>query len=279
MNKYYAVIQARVGSTRFPNKVMHPICEYKTVIEFLVRRLRYSKRINKIILAIPHTYENHVLIDEANRLGIDCVIGVEDNLIKRVLGCFYANLNSKMTDHYLKDVSFDEKSIMVDITSDCPFVCPYEIDYGIEEFEKYECDYVSNIITRSWPDGFDFQIYDPFLLYNLLYPVQIVSDDHIQHTGWNILNYNTQLTRRYGRTLKMMNMGAANCLFFHPDWGLTLDTKEDLQVIEKIHKIISNMRGGNTDNDYCATTIIQTVNQFKSILSENKDIKRKMPGV
>lgn len=279
MNKYYAVIQARVGSTRFPNKVMRPIGEYKTVIEFLVKRLKYSKRINKIILAIPDSNENLILTDEAKRLNIECVRGPEYNVLRRVLNCFYAGLDLKMDDHYLKDCSFDEKFIMVDITSDCPFVCPYQIDYGIEEFEKYECDYLSNIITRSWPDGFDFQIYDPFLLYNLLYPAQIVNDNHLQHTGWNILNYNNRLTHRYGRLLRMMNIGAEYQLFFHPDWGLTLDTKEDLQVIENIHKIISNMRGGNIDNDYCITTIMQTVNRFKSILSENKDIKRKMPGV
>jgi spore coat polysaccharide biosynthesis protein SpsF (cytidylyltransferase family) len=277
MNKYYAVIQARVGSTRFPNKVMQPIGEYKTVIEFLVKRLQYSKRINKIILAIPSTCEDNLLAKEANRLEIDFIRGEEDNLIKRVLRCFYAGLDSKMSDHCL--ISFDEKPIIVDITSDCPFVCPYEIDYGIEEFEKYSCDYVSNVITRSWPNGFDFQIYDPFLLYNLLYPVQAVVDNHLQHTGWNILNYNSQLIHRYGRSLKMMNIGAASELFFHPEWGLTLDTKEDLKVIRKIHDIILNLRGGVVDNNYSAVTILQIVNQFKNILSENKDIKRKLPGV
>ncbi len=281
MNKYIAVIQARMGSTRFPGKVMQPIGEYKTVIEFLVNRLRFSKKINEIVLAIPFYPPNDVLEIEANRLGISCQRGEEEDIIKRVLRIFYEGIDFGVSMQFLKlKYSFDDKPIIIDITSDCPFVCPYQIDYGIELYEKYNCDYVSNIITRSWPDGFDFQIYDPFLLWNLYFPAVIPSKNHLTHTGWNILQYNDRLANRFQRTLKMLNIGADE-FCFHPEWAITLDTKEDLEVINKIHKIISNVKTVHSlnDNNYSALTIIQTIHLHNNLLHINKNIKRNTPGV
>jgi spore coat polysaccharide biosynthesis protein SpsF (cytidylyltransferase family) len=276
MNKYYAVIQARMGSTRFPGKVMQPIGNYKTVIEFIVERLKISKRINEIVLAIPFTPENDILEQEAKRLNIRWTRGEEEDLVKRVLRYFYSNLDAKIHSHLLNE-DFDHKPIMIDITSDCPFVCPYMIDYAIDRFEAYDCDYVSNIITRSWPDGFDFQIYSSNLLYALYYPAIRIAENHLQHTGWNILQYNDLLTLRYGRVLRMLNIGADE-FHFHPEWGLTLDTKEDLELITNVHELLTYVRK-DSFNDYSAALIIELLHKHGSLLEVNKDVIRKIPGV
>lgn len=270
MSKYFAIIQARMGSSRFPGKVMQPITSYKSVIEFLVKRLSRSKRIDRIVLAIPYTPENDVLAEEAIRLEIDHIRGEEDDLINRVLSYFYS-YNSIYKDG---QPDYDSQDVIVDITSDCPLVCPYMIDYGINLFDRYDCDYVSNIMTRSWPDGFDFQIYRPALLFEA---GKLVRDKHREHTGWNIINYNSSLVAKYGRGLKMINVGATSHLYFHPEWGLTLDTKEDLSLIEIIDRQLTLK--GYQDNSYSAKSIITYINNYPGILNINKDIKRNIPGV
>ena len=56
-DKIIAIIQARLTSKRFPNKVIQKLGN-QTLIEFLLKRLRISKKINKIVVAAPNNTEN-----------------------------------------------------------------------------------------------------------------------------------------------------------------------------------------------------------------------------
>ena len=59
-NNISAIIQARMGSTRLPRKVLMPICG-KPVLQHIIERLSSSKLVNQIIIAIPDSEENNIL--------------------------------------------------------------------------------------------------------------------------------------------------------------------------------------------------------------------------
>ena len=112
-----AIVQARMGSTRLPGKVMKEINSVP-MIGLLLNRLSKSKRISKIVLATSKEDSNKPLIDYVNSTGIPIECGSEDNVLER----FY-NVAKKY-----------EAEIIVRITGDCPLVDPKIVDSLIEKF-------------------------------------------------------------------------------------------------------------------------------------------------
>ena len=78
-----AIVQARMGSTRLPNKVMQPISMGKPIIEVLLSRLNQSKEIKKIVLATSIESCNQSLVNHVNELGYDVFQGSENNVLDR----------------------------------------------------------------------------------------------------------------------------------------------------------------------------------------------------
>ncbi|MBU4274828.1 acylneuraminate cytidylyltransferase, partial [Patescibacteria group bacterium] len=81
--KICAIVQARISSTRLPGKVLMPICG-KPILQYIIERLKFSKLINQIILAIPNTKENDILEEFALRNSIGCYRGSENEVLARI---------------------------------------------------------------------------------------------------------------------------------------------------------------------------------------------------
>jgi len=71
-----AIVQARMGSTRLPGKVMKDILG-KPMLWHLFNRLKYAKKIDKIVLAVPDKDEDKVLLKLSEEMGIDSFAGVK----------------------------------------------------------------------------------------------------------------------------------------------------------------------------------------------------------
>ena len=126
--KIAAIVQARMGSSRFPGKVMKLIQD-TPMIEILIKRLSKSKLINQIIVATSINDENTPLVNHLESLNIECEIGSEEDVLSR-----YYNAAKK-----------NQVDVVVRITGDCPIVYDYIVDCClIEFFFKYLC-YVSNV--------------------------------------------------------------------------------------------------------------------------------------
>ena len=69
-----AIIQARTTSIRFPNKVLQEVCE-KPLIQFLLERLELSKKIDKIVVAIPKDQKEKILKNKILSLGYEVYEG------------------------------------------------------------------------------------------------------------------------------------------------------------------------------------------------------------
>jgi glutamate-1-semialdehyde 2,1-aminomutase len=140
--KVVAIVQARMGSTRLPNKVMKEIAGIP-MIELLLRRLNKSKQIQQIVLATSTDTKNNILVKHASSLGFTCVQGSENNVLQR----------------YLDAANQSQADIIVRITGDCPLVDASLVDLAINIFKKSGADYVSNVDPATYPDGLDIEVF------------------------------------------------------------------------------------------------------------------------
>ena len=140
--KTVAVVQARMGSTRFPNKVLHPVAGVP-LIELLLSRLSRAKRVDQIVLAAPEDARNEPLVAHARKLGFMIYRGSENDVL----------------DRYYQAASAHQPDTVVRITGDCPLVDPALVDALIGDYENGGADYVSNTLTPTYPDGLDVEVF------------------------------------------------------------------------------------------------------------------------
>ena len=205
-NKIICIVQARYSSTRFPGKILKKINNKLTVLEFLVNRLKESKLLSKIVVACSENEKDKKIIDLCKKKKISYYVGNESNVLDR-----YYNANK-----YFKG------KIIVRITSDCPLTDPNLIDKFINIFLKKKVDYLTNVISRTFPDGLDIEIFNKKAL----------------NTAWK----NSQHTfdkehvtpyLRKSKKIKKFNISLKNN-FSKDIW--TIDYKKDLLMLKKIIK-------------------------------------------
>ena len=139
--KIVALVQARMGSTRLPGKVLKSIVG-KPMIEILLTRLSQSNELDSIVVATSEESQNDQLQSIVESLGYQCTRGSE----KDVLGRFYQSAKSADAD------------VVVRITGDCPLVDPALVDLCIQGFKQCQVDYFSNVDPATFPDGLDIEV-------------------------------------------------------------------------------------------------------------------------
>jgi glutamate-1-semialdehyde 2,1-aminomutase len=139
--KIVAIVQARMGSIRFPEKVMKKIGSIP-MIEILLRRLKKSELLDDIIIATSISAANKPLIDHIEGLGYICHKGSELDVL----------------DRYVQAAEHVKADAIVRITGDCPLVDPDLVDKCINKFIETKVDYFSNICPPTFPDGLDIEV-------------------------------------------------------------------------------------------------------------------------
>ena len=137
-----AIVQARMGSTRLPCKVLKEV-NGKSLIEILFHRLSNSKKIDKLILATSQNTENDLLVETIEKLGFETFRGSENDVL----------------DRYYKAAMRYIPQAVVRITGDCPLIDPHLVDEVISIYEQEKVDYVSNTNPPTYPDGLDTEIF------------------------------------------------------------------------------------------------------------------------
>lgn len=140
--KIGAVIQARMGSTRLPGKVLRDL-KGMTVLEHVVRRVRSAKAVPHLVVATTTESSDDPIVRLCCDLGIDCYRGSGDDVLDR----FY-----RAAVEYGLDV-------VVRVTADDPFKDPDVIDRAVQEFLSGNFDYVSNTIQPTYPEGLDIEVF------------------------------------------------------------------------------------------------------------------------
>lgn len=142
--KTVAIVQARMGSSRLPGKVMRTVAGQR-VIDLLLRRLRQAETVDEIVLATTDMPVDDTLANHVAGQGIRVVRGSEDDVLQR----------------YLKAVDDSDATTVIRITGDCPFVMPALVDEVVCAFYAREggIDYLSNTDPPTYPDGLDIEVF------------------------------------------------------------------------------------------------------------------------
>lgn len=140
--KIVAIVQARMGSTRLPDKVMKPILGIP-LIEILLKRLSKSGAIDEIMVATSKDAKNDVLDAHVKALGFKVFRGSEDDVLER----------------FVDAARFINADVIVRITGDCPLIDPILVDRCVEEFRLHDVDYLSNTNPPTYPDGLDVEVF------------------------------------------------------------------------------------------------------------------------
>jgi len=140
--KIVAIIQARMGSTRLPGKVLMEISG-KPLLWHVVNRVSYSKYISQIVIATSTNPKDDEIEKFAKKYNLNIFRGSENDCL----------------DRYYKAAKKYKADVIVRITADCPLICPKIIDKVILEYIKGDFDYVTNTIVYTYPDGCDVEVF------------------------------------------------------------------------------------------------------------------------
>lgn len=238
MSKIFAIIQARMESTRLPGKVLKKL-HGKSIISLIVKRLHRSSGLDELLVAIPDNSSNLVIKEHLKTLNVRCIQGSENNLIQR----------------FKKVADITQAKYIVRVTADCPFVDPEVIDKMIKLIRSKNLDYITNVIPPSWPDGLDISIFSVRTLNMANKNVKSNSDkEHLVPWIWR------NSTLMGSNKIKADNYMAPYDMSSHR-W--TLDTEKDLLFFEKVSSKLSQ-------ND------LQSMNwkEFMDFFTNNPDITK-----
>jgi len=141
--KIIVIVQARLGSTRLPYKMLLSL-HGKPIIEWVLKRVNKSKLIDDIIVAIPSSEDNNILEKYIIELGFKVFRGSEDNVLNR----FYESVKDSKPGNIIR------------VCADNPLIDGNEIDNLINFYNSNKCDYAYNHIPKDnlYPDGLGAEI-------------------------------------------------------------------------------------------------------------------------
>lgn len=200
--KIVAIIQARMGSTRLPGKVLKKIVGIPA-IEILLARLSRSDLIHEICVATSHRFENDELCHTIEKLGYRVIRGSETDVLQRFRDAAEAT----------------SADIVVRITGDCPIIDPKLVDQVIDMYLGANVDYVSNIEPPTFPDGLDVEVFSRRSLEAANFGAQ--SEFDREHVTPYLRNGNF-------KKLNLKNVRDTS------NMRLTLDEPEDLILLHKV---------------------------------------------
>ena len=232
--KIGAIIQARMGSTRLPGKVMMKINGI-TVLQCLFEQIRYSTHLDRKILATSVNSEDDIIADFAIANSIDLFRGNSMDVLDRYYHC-------------AKDFSLEH---IVRITSDCPLIDPKIIDKTIIFYKNNKYNYVNNFHKRTYPVGTEVEVFSFDTLEKAWTSATKLSER--EHVTPYI--YNNPLMFLIGHIEYEKNIS-------HLHWSV--DRIQDLEMVKAIFSKIKK-------TPILLEDILHVINQEPSILEINKN--------
>lgn len=204
----YAVVQARMGSSRLPGKVLADICG-KPMLERVIRRVEASN-VDSVVIATTDETEDDPICDVANSLGVTFYRGSECDVLSRFM-------------MVAEECHMQHDGKIVRITADSPLVEPMVIN-GLLEQLKPHLDYVSNVRPRrTYPRGLDAEVFWVDTLCRL--DRISTSEKAREHVTWMVQEFPALWCTRNGEDIEN-----------NSDLRWTVDTETDLQVIRRLYQ-------------------------------------------
>ncbi|MGN8645696.1 cytidylyltransferase domain-containing protein [Gracilibacillus sp. HCP3S3_G5_1] len=239
--KIVAIIQARMGSTRLPGKVLRKVLE-KPLLQYQMDRIRHSSYLDEIVVATTNERKDDAIVDFCQQEKIHYVRGSEKDVLGR----------------YVKAAKEAQADVIVRLTGDCPLIDVQTIDQVIGEFvSNQNADYVSNVMERSYPRGYDIEVFSRQTLEHLDRIASRNSDrEHV-----------TTYIRDYPHQFHIVNVRHHTN---YSTYRLTVDTIEDFQLIEQIIRSLAPKNPYFTLDD-----VIRLLEEHPDWVNMNANIEQK----
>ena len=235
MTKIDCIIQARMGSTRLPGKVMMKVDKTNTILSHVINQLKNSKKIDRIIIATTDLQEDDIIVNHAKILKTDLFRGNAVDVLDRYYQC-------------AKKIS---SKIIVRITADNPLIDPDIVDDVINQFLKNSFDYITNANPRTYPYGTEVEVFSFQALEEASNNAENPSErEHV-----------TPYFHNNKEEFKISNIKLTENLS-HLRW--TVDRENDLKFVKKIISEIKN-------RPILMQDIIKLISKKPEILDINKN--------
>ena len=208
MTKTTAIIQARMGSTRLPNKVLLDIAG-QPMLRRCITRLKQAKTIDSFVIATTDQPPDDAIEALCRKEGWDCFRGSEHDVL----------------DRYYQAASKFQADIVVRVTSDCPLLDPEMVDYIVNTYlENQPLDYVTNRLPPlTYPRGQEIDV----ISYEAL---------SIAWTQDTNLSWREHVTPFIYNHPDKFNIRKVQDEQDHSDSIWTVDTPDDLAFVRKIYE-------------------------------------------
>ena len=234
-----AIIQARMGSTRLPGKVLLPLLG-EPMLTRVVRRTARAARLDVVVVATTTDAADGPIVDLAHREAWPVERGSEHDLL----------------DRYIQAARAHRADVIVRITSDCPMIDPALVDETIDAFVAAGCDYASNTLEpRTYPRGLD---------------VEVVARDALERAwredtdpAWR--EHATPYLYRHPELFRLLRVPAPDD---HSEQRWSVDTPDDFELIRRIYAAIGR-------DDFGWREALATIDHHPDWFELNRDVVQK----
>ena len=235
-NDITAIIVARNNSRRLKNKAIKKICNL-SAIEHLIKRVKKSKKVNRIILCTTKKKEDDILIKIAKKNKILNFRGEDKNVLKRMLG----SIEKIKTD------------VIVRITGDDILIDPLYLDKTIKYHLENNLQYTD---AKNLPSGIDTEIFNR----SFLETIHKLAEDpsETEYLTYYVSNHKSQF--------KTGSLNVSDT--YRKKIRLTLDNKKDFKVIKTF---LENMKKNKKLFNYTFKDLIYFYHKNRKLFKQNQN--------
>lgn len=218
MTRTIAVIQARLGSQRFPAKMLADLGGH-SVLEWVVTRVRRSTLVDRTVVATTQEALDDRLVAECQRLGVEVKRGSTNDVLGR----------------FVSAIEGDAADAVVRVCADNPFVDPGCIDQVIREFRESGVDYAFNhrpFGDCNYADGFGAEVVSRRLL-EQMHDSQLTEQQR-EHVTLSIVDGSVRASTHACR---------APSELAYPEFKFDVDLSDDLTSLNRLvlrHRLTVN---------------------------------------
>lgn len=198
-----AYIQARMGSTRLPGKVLKEVLG-RPLLDYLVERVQEAKELCDLVILTTTQAIDDPIAHYCKEKNLACFRGSEENVLERYYKCAHSR----------------KPDAIVRITADCPLIDPEVIDRAVKVFRESRpsVDYVSNSLEQTFPRGLDVEVFSFKALEKAYREAQTLYEkEHV-----------TPYLYRHPELFRLQNV---SCSPSYPQHRWTVDTPEDFALV------------------------------------------------
>lgn len=241
-----AIVQARMGSSRLPGKVMLPLGR-RPMIHHVLRRAQKIEGVDEVVMATSRSPREEALVRYVrSAIGLPVVRGPEDDVLERYVGA-------------ARQFGAD---VIVRLTADCPLLSARVSSRVVQAFVdgRSRIDYASNTLDRTYPRGLDTEVF---------------SVDALRRANRRASNpwEREHVTLYMWSHPELFELQSVKARRHYPDYRWTVDTFSDYRLLRRIFDVLLDQ-----DRHFEFEDALQLLENNPQWTTINDDISQKPPS-